>query len=128
MSAFGKRGAMTHGAKPAFGVARPMQGDAAAGPLTGGLQFPPLDAAPLSGSDPFAGLPSFDDPINIDENEVALPKHADAMARLAIREAASGDAGRSRVEGFEASIHKIKEQVLPRLLERVDPEAAASLS
>ena len=30
--------------------------------------------------------------------------------------------------GFEASIHKIKEQVLPRLLERVDPEAAATLS
>ena len=35
MSAFGKRGAMTPGAKPAFGVARPMQGDAAPGPLTG---------------------------------------------------------------------------------------------
>ena len=31
-------------------------------------------------------------------------------------------------EGFEASVHKIKEQVLPRLLERVDPEAAATLS
>src|SRR3546814_16579415 len=30
--------------------------------------------------------------------------------------------------GFEASVHKIKEQVLPRLLERVDPEAAATLS
>jgi len=30
-------------------------------------------------------------------------------------------------QGFEASVHKIKEQVLPRLLERVDPEAAASL-
>ena len=31
-------------------------------------------------------------------------------------------------EGFENSVHKIKEQVLPRLLERVDPEAAASLN
>jgi pilus assembly protein CpaF len=30
--------------------------------------------------------------------------------------------------GFEASVHKIKEQVLPRLLERVDPEAAATLT
>jgi pilus assembly protein CpaF len=30
--------------------------------------------------------------------------------------------------GFEASVHKIKEQVLPRLLERVDPEAAATLN
>ena len=39
-----------------------------------------------------------------------------------------GDAGNSTVEGFEASIHQIKEQVLPRLLERVDPEAAATLS
>jgi pilus assembly protein CpaF len=29
---------------------------------------------------------------------------------------------------FEASVHKIKEQVLPRLLERVDPEAAATLT
>jgi hypothetical protein len=31
-------------------------------------------------------------------------------------------------QGFEASVHKIKEQVLPRLLERVDPEAAATLT
>ena len=46
----------------------------------------------------------------------------DAMQRLADRQNASGEAGNSRVEGFESSIHKIKEQVLPRLLERVDPE------
>lgn len=52
----------------------------------------------------------------------------DAMTRLAERQAASGDAGASRMEGFEASIHRIKEQVLPRLLERVDPEAAATLN
>jgi pilus assembly protein CpaF len=52
----------------------------------------------------------------------------DAMARLTSRMEASGEAGRSTVEGFEASVHKIKEQVLPRLLERVDPEAAATLS
>ena len=32
-----------------------------------------------------------------------------------------------KAEGFEASVHRIKEQVLPRLLERVDPEAAATL-
>ena len=37
-------------------------------------------------------------------------------------------AGSSKAEGFEASVHQIKEQVLPRLLERVDPEAAATLS
>src|SRR3546814_11305279 len=50
------------------------------------------------------------------------------MARLAEREAASGDAGVSQHGGFEASVHRIKEQVHPRLLERVDPEAAATLS
>src|SRR3546814_3696904 len=42
--------------------------------------------------------------------------------------ATSGDTPVSRNEGFEASIHRIKEQVLPRLLERVDPEAAATLN
>ena len=51
----------------------------------------------------------------------------DAMQRLADRQNASGEAGNSRTEGFEQSVHKIKEQVLPRLLERVDPEAAATL-
>jgi pilus assembly protein CpaF len=50
------------------------------------------------------------------------------MTRLAERQAQSGDAAASKTEGFEASIHRIKEQVLPRLLERVDPEAAATLS
>ena len=49
------------------------------------------------------------------------------MARLADRQAQSGEQGSSKNEGFEASIHRIKEQVLPRLLERVDPEAAATL-
>jgi pilus assembly protein CpaF len=53
---------------------------------------------------------------------------SDAMTRLAERQAASADAGSMKLEGFEASVHKIKEQVLPRLLERVDPEAAATLS
>src|SRR4029078_8862787 len=51
-----------------------------------------------------------------------------AMDRLTARQNASGEQGNSRSEGFEASIHRIKEQVLPRLLERVDPEAAATLS
>src|SRR5439155_197388 len=51
-----------------------------------------------------------------------------AMDRLTARQNASGDQGSSKVEGFEASVHRIKEQVLPRLLERVDPEAAATLN
>ena len=50
-----------------------------------------------------------------------------AMDRLTDRQNASGEQAASKVEGFEASVHRIKEQVLPRLLERVDPEAAATL-
>lgn len=108
MSAFGRRNGMTGGARPAFGVARPMQGGSKP-EAEAGAQFPPLDAlAPVAR-----------------EGDGAAP--VDAMQRLADRQAASGDAGNSRGEGFEASIHKIKEQVLPRLLERVDPEAAATL-
>jgi len=86
-----------------------MQGGSAL-PADNATQFPPLEAVPLpSGDAPPTG-----------------PQ--DAMSRLHDRQSASGDAGVSRVEGFEASVHKIKEQVLPRLLERVDPEAAATLS
>ena len=50
------------------------------------------------------------------------------MDRLTARQNASGEQRSSKAEGFEASVHRIKEQVLPRLLERVDPEAAATLS
>jgi pilus assembly protein CpaF len=115
MSAFGRRGGIgaTGPGRAAFGVAKPMQGSGPAAPPReeGGEQFPPIETAPLpidSGTMPGVQL--------------------DAMQRLAERQNASGDAGSSRGEGFESSIHKIKEQVLPRLLERVDPEAAATLS
>ena len=116
MSAFGRRSGVGGGqpARPAFGVARPMQGGGIAPrPDEGGQQFPPLDALALPGEEAGIGAMS-GQPI-------------DAMQRLTDRQNASGDAGSSRVEGFEASVHKIKEQVLPRLLERVDPEAAATL-
>jgi pilus assembly protein CpaF len=116
MSAFGRRGGSngTSGGRPSFGVARPMKGP---GPLpsasdSGGEQFPPIEA--------------MDFPIPDDDS--APIERMDAMARLAERQAASSEAPTSRNEGFEASIHRIKEQVLPRLLERVDPEAAATLS
>ena len=49
------------------------------------------------------------------------------MSRLTERMNTVGEAPRA-VETIEASVHKIKEQVLPRLLERVDPEAAATLT
>jgi pilus assembly protein CpaF len=121
MSAFGRRSGISGSApgRPAFGVAKPMQGGgiARAPELEGGDQFPPLPIDP--GLD--IGETSAMAPVNTGPN-------MDAHARLAERQAASGEAGNSRTEGFESSIHRIKEQVLPRLLERVDPEAAATLS
>ncbi|MGZ3258621.1 MAG: CpaF family protein, partial [Croceibacterium sp.] len=116
MSAFGRKngvGGMAAGARPSFGVARPMKGGSAK-PETftpGGDQFPPL---PGSGN---GSMPQ--------ESHVA-PTKADAMTRLADR--ANNVHEQVEVGGFEASVHKIKEQVLPRLLERVDPEAASTLT
>ncbi|GGB18908.1 fimbriae assembly protein [Sphingomonas metalli] len=111
-SAFGRRSGIGGGqaARPAFGVARPMHGG---GPA-------PRDEAGAA----VAEIPS----ILTEVDPLGTPAgQMDAMQRLADRQAQSGEAGSSRVEGFEASVHKIKEQVLPRLLERVDPEAAATL-
>ncbi|MFN3944019.1 MAG: CpaF family protein [Allosphingosinicella sp.] len=109
MSAFGRRnGAGGTGARPTFGVAKPMKGAGFAAADAGGDQFPPLEA--------------------LAEEAPARGDRSDAMSRLADRQAGSGEAASSRSEGFEAAIHRIKEQVLPRLLERVDPEAAATLS
>jgi pilus assembly protein CpaF len=107
MSAFGRRGGLGGGNRPSFGVAKPMQVN---GAIQGGEQFPPVEnvAAPA--------------------DSTSSSGSQDALARLADRQAASGEAGVSKAEGFEASVHKIKEQVLPRLLERVDPEAASTLS
>jgi pilus assembly protein CpaF len=91
-------------------------GAAPASSPEGGDQFPPLDTISFSDADTDSFTPSAGD------------RGADAMSRLADRQAASAEAPSSKNEGFEASIHRIKEQVLPRLLERVDPEAAATLS
>jgi pilus assembly protein CpaF len=97
-----------------------MKGGAGGGPVSfapaeadGGGQFPPID--------------SMDFGADVDEGLTAGAP-GDAMSRLADRMALNSDAPVSKNEGFEASIHRIKEQVLPRLLERVDPEAAATLS
>jgi pilus assembly protein CpaF len=98
--------------RPAFGVARPMQGGGGAPRPEEETPEPQPVAAP------------------VDDMHGNLPAGvSDAMNRLTERQNASGEAGNSRgAEGFEASVHKIKEQVLPRLLERVDPEAAATLN
>jgi pilus assembly protein CpaF len=118
MSAFGKRGGIG-GGRPSFGVAKPMKGGsgsaASSAPAIpeGGDQFPPLEEL----------TPSVDASVT----DSGSPSGG-AMDRLTARQNGSGDQASSKAEGFEASVHRIKEQVLPRLLERVDPEAAATLS
>ncbi|MEM8977459.1 MAG: ATPase, T2SS/T4P/T4SS family, partial [Pseudomonadota bacterium] len=123
MSAFGKKGGaggMRPGAKPAFGVARPMKSGGAKGEdADGGEQFPPL---PNGGGSSEPAKSSAPPPPKANGNATA-----NAMDRLAERMNATS-AAESEAGGFEASVHKIKEQVLPRLLERVDPEAAATLT
>ena len=97
------------GGRPNFGVAKPMKGSpgaAAANPSDleeGGDQFPPLD--------------ELTPPADASDSDAGVPKGA-AMDRLTARQNASGEAASSKSEGFEASVHRIKEQVLPRLLER----------
>tara|TARA_B100000953_G_C18020416_1_gene420426 strand:+ start:486 stop:1949 length:1464 start_codon:yes stop_codon:yes gene_type:complete len=76
-------------------------------PPVGGEQFPPLDSLDIGTSPPTASM--------------------DAMNRLTERATSVSETGKQG-EGFEASVHRIKEQVLPRLLERVDPEAASTLN
>jgi pilus assembly protein CpaF len=117
MSAFGKRGGVS-GGRPSFGVAKPMKGAGgsagAAEDISGGDQFPPIDDL----------TPPMDAPAEPGPGG----SMGAAMDRLTARQNASGAQGSSKAEGFEASVHRIKEQVLPRLLERVDPEAAATLN
>ena len=116
MNAFGKRSGLGSGggSRPNFGVAKPMKSGAGAGAGAGGDQFPEIDGdEPQTESEPASpGIPM---------------SPGGAMDRLNQRQNASGEAAASKSEGFEASVHRIKEQVLPRLLERVDPEAAATL-
>jgi pilus assembly protein CpaF len=119
MSAFGRKngvGGMSPGARPNFGVARPMKGG-----------VDPVHGAPVpggNGGDQFPPLPRED---SFESGAPSNDTKADAMTRLADRVNGVVD-GKYQAEGFQASVHKIKEQVLPRLLERVDPEAAATLS
>ncbi len=113
MSAFGKRNGI--GNRGGFGVAKPMNG---AGAGNTAPQRPSNQSSGVQGGEQFPPLESFDSPIKTQQ---------DAMSRLTERSDFNYDTG-PKVEGFQASVQKIKEQVLPRLLERVDPEAAASLN
>ncbi|MBC7987245.1 MAG: CpaF family protein [Sphingomonadaceae bacterium] len=120
MSAFGRKPGQTGSQRPSFGVARPMQGGVAPAPLRenldGGDQFPPIESLDLSTIG--------DDVTAVDG--LGAPR-MDALERLNQRSTHVAE-NKHELEGFEASVHKIKEQVLPRLLERVDPEAAATLT
>ncbi len=119
------------GGKSSFGVARPMHApfgstqpgqtapDAAAAEPAGGAQLP-ASAESAETSAASGGAPAAPAGPNAANN-------AEAMQRLSDRMNAE-NAPQEQSQGFEASVHKIKEQVLPRLLERVDPEAAATLS
>jgi pilus assembly protein CpaF len=114
MNAFGKRNGLGGaGQRPSFGVARPMKGGPAP---AGGEQFPPVE-----------DFPEADESSSAESSAPAPGPQMGAMDRLNHRQNQSGEQGNSKSEGFEASVHRIKEQVLPRLLERVDPEAAATL-
>ncbi|MCB2065084.1 MAG: CpaF family protein, partial [Erythrobacter sp.] len=98
MSAFGRKSGaagMSGGARPSFGVARPMRGGAPAprqpgddsgASLPGGEQFPPM---------PNEGAP-VDTP--------SSSRQGDAMSRLADRSNAVHD-NTSELGGFEASVH-----------------------
>ena len=116
MSAFGKRSGMSGGGRPSFGVAKPMKG----GPVHA-VGESARRRRPVSAHRRSRGAR------RTVEDTPGAPPHG-AMDRLTARQNASGEQGSSKAEGFEASVHRIKEQVLPRLLERVDPEAAATLS
>lgn len=127
VSAFGKKPGLTSG-RPSFGVARPMSGGigggASAAPQNAGSQSQ-SDFKALGGGDQFPPIESVDLPGG---GSGGIPQTAmqEAMSRLSDR-ANNAAPVADGPQGFEASVHKIKEQVLPRLLERVDPEAAASL-
>src|SRR3546814_15291043 len=105
MSAFGRKLGQTAG-KGGFGSARPLKG--------GSLQ---AVGDPLDGPSPSAASNSAPTEIAPAPGEMAeIASHlTHALARLAERESPYADAGISPLGGFEASVHKIQEQVLSRL-------------
>ncbi|WP_397593485.1 CpaF family protein [Sphingorhabdus sp.] len=121
MSAFGKRPGL-NSSRPAFGVARPMSGATGSAGGQNRNSDPFGDILAPKGGEQFPAIDSLD----LNPGQQANIQ-SDAMMRLAERASNSGET-EAAAEGFEASVHRIKEQVLPRLLERVDPEAAASLN
>ncbi|HAD16835.1 MAG TPA: flagellar protein FlaI, partial [Erythrobacter sp.] len=96
---------MGSGSRPAFGNAKPMRGgnpSQESGP-EGGEQFPPVpnDGDASSRQD----APAVPSPAP----SPSANRHASAMSRL--DERSNAVHVREEVTGFEASVHKIKEQV-----------------
>lgn len=81
-------------------------------------------ARPLSSPIPTMGSHLAQPSTGTDTAETAAP---DAMSRLLERSNGPTDTS-GATDSFRPAIHRIKEQVLPRLLERIDAEAAATLS
>ncbi|MEO0500091.1 MAG: CpaF family protein, partial [Pseudomonadota bacterium] len=122
MSAFGRKsGSIGAGIgtarKGGFGQARPMQGGAGAARASKSADPEPEIAEASPDAEPLTPEP-----------HVMMDRAAEAMNALEARGKLVSDSAVSEQGGFEASIYKIKEQVMPRLLERIDPEAAAALS
>ena len=122
MTAFGRKSGPgpAPGMRPAFGLAR-----------SPGLAARPHPAPAAPGPEAYrpAALPEGLEPGApgaLQEDGPQPATRANAMSRLEDRANAIAEASADN-GGFEASLHKIKEQVLPRLLERVDPEAASTL-
>ena len=114
MSAFGKRSGVRRWQRPNFGVAKPMKcstgGASAAAMPEGGEQFPPLDELHADGRPTDGG------------------GAMGAMDRLNARQNASGDGAAARPKASKPPSTASRSRCFPRLLERVDPEAAATLS
>ena len=117
MNALGRRKGLGGGSggspgdKPQFGVARPMKSGHNAAPQPNGSSAPaPM---PKAGGQ-FPSLPGIDESFDL-SMEPGTPL-SEAMTRLSDRANAVNEAPKG-AEGFDASVHKIKEQVLPRLLE-----------
>src|SRR3546814_17205516 len=116
MSAFGRKLGQAS-ARAGFGTARPA-GNAPAG--ADEASFSPEPVAVDNNMTEVAPLPG--------QMSEPAPHLSHAMARLAEREAASGDAGVSQHAGFAASAHRITDQELTRLLDRLDTEGEATRS
>ena len=97
MSAFGRKNG-PNGAKPGFGVARPMQHTPGANrdpEVRGGDQFPPIDPVAIAAAA---------DPLSAASPQEM--RNAEALARLSDR-ANQEHAPQEQAQGFEASVHKL---------------------